>query len=96
MTAMAREIRLALLIWLALLVLLGLTAGLALLPLGPTAAVVANLGIAALKTAAVCWVFMHLRDSTPLTHLTAATALLFLFIMIFNTLSDYLFRGGTG
>lgn len=84
-----------LLIWAALLGLLGLTFGLAYVPLGafsvPTA-----LGIAALKAGLVALLFMGLSRSGVLMRLAAIAGLLWLVILFSLTLSDYLTRLSQG
>ena len=80
-----------LLIWAALLVLLGLTFALAYVPLGPFNAVTA-LGIAAIKAGLVALLFMGLRRSGSLIRLAAAAGLFWLIILFALTLSDFLTR----
>ena len=74
-----------------LLALLGLTVGLAHLPLGPVAAIVA-LSIAIAKATLVALVFMHLNVARPVTRLFAGAALFWLLLLIGLTLSDILTR----
>lgn len=80
-----------LLIWAALLVLLGLTFGLAYVPLGAFN-VVAALGIAAVKAGLVALLFMGLNQSGDLIRLCAAAGLFWLVILFTLTLSDFLTR----
>jgi cytochrome c oxidase subunit 4 len=54
---------------------------------------VAALGIAATKASLVVLFFMHVRDSTRLTALTAVSGLLWLAILIGITMIDYMSRG---
>jgi len=75
-----------------LLVLTGLTIGLAFAPLGPWNTVVA-LGIAATKGLLIALVFMHLRSGTATTRLTAAAGLFWLAILLAGTLDDVMTRG---
>lgn len=77
--------------WVVLIVLLLASWGASFLGLGPWAPVV-NLGIAALKTIVVAWIFMHLSESSPLVRITAMTALVFLGILFYIGLMDYLHR----
>lgn len=84
-----------LLIWAALLVLLGLTFGLAYVPLGPFNAVTA-LGIAAIKAGLVAILFMGLHRSGSLIRLAAAAGLFWLVILFALTLSDFLTRLSNG
>ena len=79
-------------VWLALLLLLALTIGSAYIPLGAGNSVL-NLAIAALKASLVLLFFMHLRRSSTLVRLTAASALLWLAFMFALTFADYLSRG---
>jgi cytochrome c oxidase subunit 4 len=62
---------------------------------GPLNDVVA-LAIAGMKATAVVLFFMHVRHSSHLTKLTAASGLVWLAIMIFVTMSDYWTRGWLG
>ncbi len=62
---------------------------------GPLNDVVA-LAIAGAKATAVVLFFMHVRHSSHLTKLTAASGLVWLAIMIFVTMSDYWTRGWLG
>jgi len=78
-------------VWLALVVLLALTWGLAQLDLGPFNPAAA-LAIALTKMCLVVWFFMHVRSSSPVTWLFVAAGFIWLIIMIDLTLSDYLSR----
>lgn len=78
--------------YIALMVLLGLTWGVAYLPLGAWNLVVA-LGIAGAKAALVIFVFMHLRSSPRLVWLFAAAGVFWLMILFGLTLNDYISRG---
>lgn len=80
------------LVWAALMVLLFLTWGMAQIDLGPFNIVVA-LCIAILKMSLVVLIFMHVRQSPPLTWIFVAAGFIWLLIMIDLTLSDYLSRG---
>lgn len=71
--------------------LLAVTIGATYLPLGNFKPVV-NLGIAVLKTGLIVWVFMHLREVTPMVRLFAAAALFWLALLIGIGLSDWLTR----
>src|ERR1041384_8352460 len=79
-------------IWIALLILLALTWGLAQLDLGRFNAIAA-LTIAIIKMLLVILFFMHIRYSTRLTWIFVAAGFIWLLIMIDLTLSDYLTRG---
>lgn len=87
----AAEVRRYLLTWLALLGLLLITLGSALVPLG-SLNIVLNLGIAVAKTLLVMIVFMHLSRGAPVVRLAAATGFLWLALLLTLTLSDYLSR----
>ena len=75
-----------------LLVLTGVTIGLAHVNLGGFNAALALL-IAAAKAVLIALFFMHLRGSSPLTRLVGIGALLWLAILIVGTLDDILTRG---
>lgn len=79
-------------VWVALLVLLALTWGLAQLNLGQFNAVAA-LTIAVTKMLLVILYFMHVRYKPRLTWVFVAAGFIWLLIMIDLTLSDYLTRG---
>ena len=76
----------------ALIVLTILTWGVALVDLGPMNDVVA-LTIAVAKAVLVVLFFMHVRWSTRLTKLTVVAGFLWLAILLFVTMGDYLTRG---
>ncbi|WP_298271827.1 cytochrome C oxidase subunit IV family protein [Geobacter sp.] len=78
-------------VWLALLVLTGITWGVSYLDLGLWNVVVA-LAIASLKASLVALYFMHLRSEGRLVWAFALFPLGFLALIIFGTLSDTLFR----
>jgi len=63
--------------------------------LGPFS-VVAALAIATCKMLLVALFFMHVRHSTRLTRLVMAGGLLWLAILIFLTLGDFMTRGVVG
>jgi len=75
-----------------LLLLTGLTIGVAFLPLGGWHSPLA-LGIAALKAVLIGLFFMHLRVSTPVTRLAALAGLFWLGILLAGTLDDVITRG---
>ena len=79
------------LVWLALLVLLGLTLGSTFLPLGAMKPVV-NIGIAFAKAALIFWFFMHLKEVGGLIRLAAFAGLVGVIIMMALMSSDYLTR----
>ena len=78
-------------VWVGLILLLGLTWGLAQLDLGRLNAVAA-LSIAVVKMMLVLLYFMHLRYSTRITWIFAAAGFIWLLIMVDLTLGDYLTR----
>jgi cytochrome c oxidase subunit IV len=78
-------------VWLALLVLTGITWGVSYVNLG-MGNVAAALFIASVKAALVALFFMHLRYENRLVWAFALVPLLFLALIIFGTLSDTLFR----
>ncbi len=78
--------------WIALLILLGLSAGSSLLPLG-TFNLVSNFAIAALKAALVVLIFMRIARSAPMVHVVAAAGLVWLALLIGLSLGDFLARG---
>ena len=75
----------------ALLVLLLLSVGSALLPLGMFNTV-ANLGIAALKALLVMVFFMRLRSSSPLIRIASAVGFAWLSMLIVLSVADLLTR----
>lgn len=74
-----------------LLVLTGVTTAVAFADLGPMNTVI-MLGIAVTKATAVLFYFMHLRYSSRLTRLAAATGVLWLGFIVLLTMGDYLSR----
>ena len=77
--------------WLALMVLLALTSGLAFVPLG-SANLFVSLGIAVAKALLVLIVFMELKGSSSLIRAAAAAGFFWLAIMIALTSADYTHR----
>jgi cytochrome c oxidase subunit 4 len=76
----------------ALMVLTATTTAVSFVDLGPWNTVVA-LGIAFLKATLVVLFFMHVKYSPRLTQITVGGGLLWLAILIFITLSDFMTRG---
>jgi cytochrome c oxidase subunit 4 len=72
--------------------LLTLTWGLGYVNFGVFNLVIA-LAIAFAKTILIALFFMHIKGSSRLLHLAAITGLLWLFLMLLLTLSDYSSRG---
>ncbi len=75
----------------ALLVLLGLTLGLALIDLGPMN-FPAAMAIAVTKAGLVVVLFMHIRSGSRVTKIAAVAGLFWLAFMFILTLSDFLTR----
>ena len=75
----------------ALFFLLALTVGLSFVDMGPFNVVVA-LAIAAVKAVLVVLFFMHVKSADGVTRAAACAGLLWLFVMIALTLSDFLTR----
>jgi cytochrome c oxidase subunit 4 len=82
-------------VWLILLVLTGVTTGVAYIDLGAFSVVVA-LSIAVVKMLLVALFFMHVRHSTRLTKLVVIGGLLWLAILLTFTLADIWTRGLIG
>ncbi|HEY4083737.1 MAG TPA: cytochrome C oxidase subunit IV family protein [Burkholderiaceae bacterium] len=79
--------RRSLMAWVALLVLLGLSAFGARFPLG-LGNLLLSLGIATVKVAIVGWVFMGLRERRPLLRIVAAVGLFALLVLCTLSLAD--------
>lgn len=78
-------------VWVVLLLLTAVTVGVSFLNLGLWNAAVA-LGIASLKAVLVALYFMHLRHEVKLVLGFATFPLLILGLIIFGTLTDFLYR----
>lgn len=79
-------------VWLALLVLTGVTAGVAFIDLGPFNTIVA-LVIATIKALLVVMIFMHVKyASDRLTKVVLISALFWLFLLLGLSLADYTTR----
>ena len=79
-------------IWLTLLVLTGLTAGIAFIDLGPFNTIVA-LVIATFKALLVALIFMHVRyTSEKMVKVVVISALFFLLLLLGLSLADYTTR----
>ena len=83
------------LVFAALIILTFVTTGVAYIDLGAGSVVVA-LVIAVVKMLLVALFFMHIRHSSALTKVVLSGALLWLFILMFFALGDYLTRGWLG
>lgn len=79
-------------VFIALMVLLALTIGVALLDLGPLSVPIA-LTIAAVKAFLILLYFMHVRYSSHIAWIYAGAGFFWLLILIVLTMSDYLSRG---
>jgi cytochrome c oxidase subunit 4 len=88
---MRSQARTLVLVWVALMVLLGLTAGSAWLHLGWWNTAL-NLGIAAAKAALVLLFFMRLRGSPPLARLAALAGVATLAVLFALSGADYATR----
>jgi cytochrome c oxidase subunit 4 len=89
----AAPLRPLILAWLALLLLLALTLGLAYVPIGRVNWLVA-LGVASAKALVVLAVFMELREGPSLRWVFAAAGFFWLAILLFLSLADYATRTG--
>lgn len=85
--ALLRRFRVQVLVWAALVVVLGMTWGFAYLPLG-TGNVVVALAISTIKLMLVAGVFMELRDGPNLIRLSSVAGFVFLAIMLLLTFAD--------
>ena len=89
---MERSVRPLILTWLALLLLLAVSAGVATLPLGWLNNVI-SLAIALVKTLLVALVFMRLRRSPWLLRLAAMAGIFMLALLFSLSATDYATRG---
>jgi cytochrome c oxidase subunit IV len=80
-------------IFIALLVLTGLTTGVAFVDLGEELNTIVALTIAVVKALLVILFFMHVKYSTNLTKLVIVAGFFFLAILVAMTLADELTRG---
>ena len=83
------------LIWLALLVLLGISVGSAYIPLGVGNGLI-NYGVAAAKAALVLIFFMHLDRSRALILLAALSGMFWLLFLFSLSFGDYFTRDWNG
>jgi cytochrome c oxidase subunit 4 len=86
-----RLCRTPVLTWLALVILLGATFGLAYAPMGSLNLPV-SLGIAAVKALLVGIVFMRLSEDRPLNRLAAGVGPIWIFILLLLSGADYFTR----
>ena len=83
-----------LLTYFALLVLLGVTTGIAYLDSGiPALNTAVALGIAVVKTLLVVLIFMEVRHSSKLIHVFVGAGFFWLALLLALTMNDYLSRG---
>ncbi len=94
-TAHIASVRLYVTIFVALLILTGLTVAVAYFDLGLLNTPVA-LTVAVIKASLVVMYFMGVRHNTPLTKVVVVSGFLWLFIMFGLTMSDYLTRPWLG
>ena len=93
-TAHVSPISLYVTIFMALMVLTGVTVAAAFVNLGQFNFLVAMI-IACFKASLVIWYFMHVKYQSRLTKLTVATGLFFLAILLSMMLIDYSSKGFT-
>jgi cytochrome c oxidase subunit 4 len=85
-----------LLVWVALMALMALTAGLSRLDLGPWSTVVA-MAIAVIKALLVILFFMHVRyEDQKITWVVVIAGFFWLAILLALSMTDYLSRGYLG
>lgn len=77
---MAREIRLLILTWAALMGLLVLTVVAAVSPIGPVKGAV-NIGAAVIKAGLIYWVFMHLKEVNGFLRIAAVAAAVWIVLL---------------
>jgi cytochrome c oxidase subunit IV len=94
MTTHIPKVRPLVLVWVALVILTGVTSAVSYVELGPWNVVVALL-IAVTKASLVAWIFMGVRFTTTLTKLFVIAGLVWLSILILITFSDYNSRNWT-
>jgi cytochrome c oxidase subunit 4 len=85
------SVRTYVIIFLLLVALTALTIGVAGIDLGPANAAIALL-IATTKATLVVLFFMHVKDSSRLTQLFLVAGLIWLGILVFITMSDFVSR----
>lgn len=83
------------LVWIALLILTGVTTAVAYIDLAQFSVVVA-LAIAVCKMLLVALFFMHVRHSTQLTKLVVLGGLMWLGILLTLSMADFVTRGWIG
>ncbi len=88
------KVRTLVTVWAALVILTGLTSAASYVDVGEWNIVVALI-IAVTKASLVVWIFMGVRYVTTLTRLFVVAGMVWLFIMILITASDYSTRAWT-
>jgi|SRR3954447_819951 cytochrome c oxidase subunit 4 len=84
-------------VWIALMLLMGLTVFLSTVPMGHAANTIVALIIAAIKATLVLMFFMHLKyESYKLSAVVFGAGLFWLLILFGLNLTDYLTRGTSG
>ena len=73
----------------ALMLLLILTVGAAYVPFGGNLNIIVAMTIAVIKAMLIVLFFMHVRDSDKVTWVFASSALVWMFILVALTLTDY-------
>lgn len=91
MNAQVASTRSYLLVWAALMLLLGLTLGSAYIAMGMFN-IVMNVGVAVAKMLLVMIFFMHLRHASSLIRIFAAVGFVWLLVLLVLTVADYLSR----
>jgi cytochrome c oxidase subunit IV len=92
MAKKAHSIRLYLLVYVALLCLLGLTVGASYLNIGRYPNNIIAIGIACIKTLLIILIFMHMKYERWITWIFAAAGMVWLCIMMCLMMTDYLSR----
>jgi len=82
-------------VFVALLVLTGITTGVAYIDFGAGSTFIA-LAIAGLKASLVVWFFMNVRFNTKLIPVVIVGGLFFLLVLFVETFADYFSRGWYG
>lgn len=85
------QLRPLILVWVALMLLLGMTVGGSFFLTG-SASFIASMTIAAVKAGLVYWFYMHLREQSGLHRVIALAAIAWLAIMALLVAADYFNR----
>lgn len=89
---MSREITRLLGAWIALLLLLAVTVGVAFLPIG-SAKIWLGYAIATAKAGLILWFFMELRRESGIARLAALAGFVWMAFLLILTAADYMTRG---